>query len=202
MVSDADGIGDDGEGWIDGAAGGEEAGVDDVEVVEIVGFAVEVEDGLCGVGAETACAILVTDAFERYAFFEVRVEWHGAFRMTRLFENVDPAIFETDKRFDVVVGVREFDLLGTVRPCVEGDAVVRVRKIFGHKPPGNSVVFHGFEDKTGGKGRGVALSSFRGGSCRWAGQSPWENRTGRRGHGSKNHWNPRSSCSCRCYVES
>jgi len=35
VVGDADGVGDDGQGGISGAAGGEEAGVDDdVEVVE------------------------------------------------------------------------------------------------------------------------------------------------------------------------
>ena len=49
VVGDADGVGDDGEGWVYGAAGGEEACVDDVEVVEVVGLAIDVEDGgRCG----------------------------------------------------------------------------------------------------------------------------------------------------------
>ncbi len=63
MVGDADSVGDDGEGWIDCAAGWEEAGVDYVEIVEVVGFAVYVEDGLFWVGAEAAGAVLVADAF-------------------------------------------------------------------------------------------------------------------------------------------
>ena len=91
MVGDADGVGDDGEGWVDGAADGEEAGVDYVEVVEVVGFAVEVEDGLFGVGAEAAGAVLVADAFEGDAFFEVGVEGDGAFGVAGLLEDVDPA---------------------------------------------------------------------------------------------------------------
>lgn len=44
MVSDTDRVGDDSERWVDGARGGEEAGVDYVKVVELVGFAVCIED--------------------------------------------------------------------------------------------------------------------------------------------------------------
>ena len=61
MVGDADGVGDDGEGWVDCAAVGEEAGVDNVEIVEVVDLAVDVEDGLFGVGAESAGAVLMAE---------------------------------------------------------------------------------------------------------------------------------------------
>ena len=37
---DAEGVRDDGQRWIDGGGGAETAGVDDVEVVEVVGLAV------------------------------------------------------------------------------------------------------------------------------------------------------------------
>ena len=157
MVGDADGVGDDGEGRVDGAAAGEEAGVDYVEVVEVVGLAVDVEDGLFGVGAEAAGAVLVADAFEGDAFFEVGVEGDGAFGVAGLFEDVDPAVFEAVEGFDVVVGVGELDLRGAVGAGVEGDAVVGVGEVFGHEPPGDGVVFHGFEDEAGGEGWGVAL---------------------------------------------
>ena len=43
MLGDPDGVGDDGQGGVDGADGGHEAAVDDVQVVEVVGFAVDVE---------------------------------------------------------------------------------------------------------------------------------------------------------------
>ena len=132
MVGDADGVGDDGEAGIDRAAGWEEAGVDDVEVVEVVGFAVEVEDGLFGVGAEAAGAVLVADAFEGDAFFEVGVERDRAFGVAGLLEDINPAVFEASEGFDVVVGVGELDLRRAVWTCVEGDAIVGVGKIFGH----------------------------------------------------------------------
>jgi hypothetical protein len=57
-VVDADRVGDDGEQWIDRAAAGEEAGVDDVKILEVVCFAVDVEDGLFWVGIEGASAAL------------------------------------------------------------------------------------------------------------------------------------------------
>ena len=38
------------------------------------------------------------------------------------------------------------------RSVVQGDAIVRVGKIFRGEPPGNSVVFHSFQDKPGVNG--------------------------------------------------
>src|SRR5947207_1954415 len=43
MIADAQRVGHGGKSRVHGARGGEEAGVDDVEVVDVVGFAVEVE---------------------------------------------------------------------------------------------------------------------------------------------------------------
>ena len=63
MVCDANSIGDDGERWVYRAAGREEAGVDNIEVIEVVGFAVNVKDGLFRVGAEAAGTVLVAYAF-------------------------------------------------------------------------------------------------------------------------------------------
>ena len=63
MVGDADGVGDDGEGRIDGAGGDEAGGVDYVEIVEVVGFAVGVEDAGGWVVAHAAGAVLVAYAF-------------------------------------------------------------------------------------------------------------------------------------------
>jgi len=48
VIGDADGVSDDGEGGVDRSAAGKETGVDDVEVVEVVGLAVEVENRLRG----------------------------------------------------------------------------------------------------------------------------------------------------------
>jgi hypothetical protein len=74
VVGYADGVGDDGERGVDGAGGDEAGGVDDVEVVEVMGLAVGVEDAGGGVVAHAAGAVLVADAFEGDALLEVGVE--------------------------------------------------------------------------------------------------------------------------------
>src|SRR5947207_7420256 len=84
VLGNADGIGDDGERWVDRAAAGKEAGVDNVKVVEVVSLAVNIEDGLFRVCAETAGAVLMADAFEGDALLEVGVEGDGAFGVTGL----------------------------------------------------------------------------------------------------------------------
>ena len=132
VVSDANGVGDNGEGWVDCAAAWEKAGVYHVEIVEVVGFAVDVKDGLIGVGAKAAGSVLVADTFKRNAFFEVGVEGNGAFGVTGLLEDVDPAGLKTGEGFNVVVGVGELDLWRAVGAGVEGDAIVGVGKVFGH----------------------------------------------------------------------
>ena len=112
VIGYADGVGDDGEGGVDGAGGGKEAGVDYVEVVELVGFAVDVEDGGGGVVAEAEGAVLVAYAFEGDALFEVGVEGDGGVGVAGLFEDVDPAVFESLEAFGVVGGVGELDVAG------------------------------------------------------------------------------------------
>src|SRR5271170_3506614 len=104
MVGDADGVGDDGQAWIDGATAGEETGVDDVEVVEVVGLAVDVEDRLGGVSAEAEGAVLVADSVEGDAFFEVGVEWDMTVGMAGLLEDVDPAGLQALEGPGIVVG--------------------------------------------------------------------------------------------------
>ena len=77
MVGDADGVGDDGERGVDRAGRDEEAGVDDVEIVELVGFAIRIEDGGCGIVAEAEGTVLVAYAFEGDALFEIGMEGDG-----------------------------------------------------------------------------------------------------------------------------
>ena len=112
MIGYADGVGDDGEGRVDGAGGGEEAGVDHVEVVELVGFAVDVKDGGCGIVAEAEGTVLVADAFDGDALFEVGVEGDRCVGVAGLLEDVDPAVFEAFEALGVVGGVGELDVAG------------------------------------------------------------------------------------------
>src|ERR1700735_2092393 len=121
-----------------------------------MGFSVDVENGLGGIVAEAAGSVLMANTFERDSLLEVGVERNRAFGVASLFEDVDPAVLEAGEGFNVVVGVGELDLRGAVGAGVEGDAVVRVGKVFGHEPPGDGVLFHGFKDEAGSKGRCVA----------------------------------------------
>ena len=59
-------VGDDRKGWIYRAAGNEKAAVDDIEIVEIMGTAVQVEHGGFWILAKFAGANLMTKA----------VHWH------------------------------------------------------------------------------------------------------------------------------
>ncbi len=56
VVSDPQRIGDGGQRRVDRADAGEKTGVHDVKIVQLVGFAVDVEHGLCRVGSKAAGA--------------------------------------------------------------------------------------------------------------------------------------------------
>jgi hypothetical protein len=73
VVGNSNRIGDDRQRRIHRPARGEEGAVDDVEVVEGMSAAIEVENGSGWIGPETAGAILVTDTFDVDVFFEIGV---------------------------------------------------------------------------------------------------------------------------------
>src|SRR6478736_3818336 len=62
VVANAQGIGHRRQGRVHGPDAREEAGIDDIQVVELVGLAVDVEDGGRSVGPEPDGAGLVGDA--------------------------------------------------------------------------------------------------------------------------------------------
>src|SRR3954453_17421197 len=62
VITDTQRVGHCRQSWVHRAGGGEEARVDDVEVVHVVRFAVEVERRAPGIGAEAHGAALVRDA--------------------------------------------------------------------------------------------------------------------------------------------
>src|ERR1019366_10787671 len=73
VLAHADRVGHGGERRVHRAAAGEEAGVDDVQVVEFVGLAVDVENRGGGVGAEPAGGRLVSDPGHRGVYAHVVV---------------------------------------------------------------------------------------------------------------------------------
>ena len=124
MFADADGVGHRGERRVHGADAREEAGVDDVEVVELVGLAVGVENRGGRVGAEPARARLVGDAGDGdvHVHVEVLVE-HVVLGHADVVEQLLQLVVQPVGL--VVVGrlVGEVD----VAVAVDGHAVVRLR---------------------------------------------------------------------------
>ena len=74
VIADPERVRHDGEGRVHGTARGEEARVDDVEVVDLVGLAVDVEGRGLGIPAEAHGAVLMRHAGERDARRDVGVE--------------------------------------------------------------------------------------------------------------------------------
>ena len=64
MAGDAECVGGDGESGVYGAAGGHEAGIDDVEIVDVVGAAIKVENARVAIAAESTGTHLMIENFE------------------------------------------------------------------------------------------------------------------------------------------
>src|SRR5690349_9176732 len=62
MIADAEGIGHDGQRGVNGGAGREEAPVHDIEIVDLVSFAICVQRGRLGITPEADGAVLVCHA--------------------------------------------------------------------------------------------------------------------------------------------
>ena len=122
MPSDAEGIGHDREGRVNGRARREETAVDDVQIVELVGLAVAVEDRRSWVVAESNSAVLVSDAGERDLLAEVKVS--GEQSLVALAA-VDVAItLAAHQLFELVLQpLMRLDVVGRVR---EDDAAVPI----------------------------------------------------------------------------
>ena len=76
VITHPQGVGDGGEGWIHGADAGHEAGIHHIEVVELVGFAVQIQHGTGGIGTEAAGAGLVPHRRDRHGAFDVDLALH------------------------------------------------------------------------------------------------------------------------------
>ena len=109
MIGNPDCVGDNGERGIHRASRDEAGSVDHIEIIEVMGFAVRVEHAGGGIGAHTAGAVLVADSFEGYALLEVSMERNGCARVTRPFEDINPAVFKPLEGLDIVWRVGELD---------------------------------------------------------------------------------------------
>src|SRR6516162_1105928 len=76
VIGHADGVGDDRQGRIDRGAGAEEAAVDDVEIVDLVAAAIDVERRAFWVVSETHGAVLMSSAGDGEAFAKIGLAGH------------------------------------------------------------------------------------------------------------------------------
>src|SRR5579863_7188265 len=114
MVRDTNGIGDDGQGWVDGACRDETGSVDNIKIVQVVGLTVRIENARQRVCPHSASPILVAYAFDRNAFFEIGVERNGRCGMAGSFENVDPPVFEPLEALHIIGSVGKLNAIWSV----------------------------------------------------------------------------------------
>lgn len=120
MVPNPQGIGDDGQGGVDCRAGDEEPSVDDIQIVEVVGLAVEVEHRGLGICSKAHGAILVADAADGDLFPEIGQILKQTVADADVVEHMLELFLEALVPFDIVLGVAELEVT-FARQC---DAVV------------------------------------------------------------------------------
>jgi hypothetical protein len=133
MVSYAERIGHNCQRRIHGAAGGKEAAVDYIKIVEVVRLAIFVEGGGLGIAAETDGAVLVGDAGERNAFPDKQAACE---QPLMAFMPVNRALglclhqfFEFGDQPLVAFLIIRLVGKGDASVPVHGDAIVRVRRM-------------------------------------------------------------------------
>src|SRR4029078_3914018 len=99
MLSHPDGIGHRRQRRVHGADADEEAGVDDIQIFQLVRFAMSVEEGGLRINAKAAGAGLMRNARDRDVGLQVRVAWNQMVRVQaqvtehRLELLIEPALW-------------------------------------------------------------------------------------------------------------
>lgn len=149
MIADSQGVGDDRQRRIDGRAGDEETSVDDVEVIEVMGFAVSIQYRCFGICSEAHGAVLVPDASNGNPFSEVGQVFEEAVAHADVVQDVLKLLLQSLVAFAVIFRVTELDL-PVFAHC---DAVIRIGEVFRRQPEVDGVVRHVVQDESrSGKG--------------------------------------------------
>ncbi len=131
MIADAQRVGDGGERGVHGADADEEAGVDDIEIVEFMRLAVAVEDGRAWVGAEATGAGLMGAARQGDVVVHIEVARHQMLRLQAdLAEHAAQLVVKLAHRNLVVGSVGERD----AAVAIDGDPIVGLGQILGRQP--------------------------------------------------------------------
>ena len=154
MITDAQNVGNDRQRGVHRSAGNKEGPVDDVEVVDIVGAAVQIQHRCLRIRPEAAGAVLVADTLEGDALRKIELvrENMGA---VNLLEHLGPAVHEPLEGLDVVRGVVELDLAVDQKYAVLG-----IWEVLGGEPPRNGMLGHLLEHQTRGHARGIGDHHF------------------------------------------
>ena len=147
MVSDAEGVGHDGQRGVDGAGRGEETSVDDVEVLEVVDPAVEVEDRGLRVVAKPKGPHLVGDAGDRNFLGEIGARGKMVDPVARAVQNPLQLFQKTSMRLAIFLLAVEMD----PPQGVDEDPIVRIGEILRSDPPADRVIGHRLQDEFGGE---------------------------------------------------
>ncbi len=124
MRTNPQGIGHDGQRGIDGTDGGHEACVHDIEIIEVVGLAVGVENAVGWIFPEAAGPHLMRGSRNVHGLKKNRKETDTMKHLSPL--GAEPsmtlAVFGLPMQADHPIGV-------------EGNAIVGIRQVFCGKPP-------------------------------------------------------------------
>ena len=138
MIPHPQRIGDDRQGWIHRATGGKEASIHHIEVLDLMGAAVQIQHRGERILPEAAGSHLMGDAFDGQLAREValraahEVGGMGVDRLGTLqrAQNLDPALLESCIGGAVVLPVLHHDAA-----VLEPDPVVGIGQVFGGQPP-------------------------------------------------------------------
>ena len=142
VVADAQRVGHRGQRRVDRSDAREEARVDHVEVVELVGPAVHVQHGCPGVGAEAAGAGLVRHPCDRDGGLEVGMTWNQVV-------GLHPGVLEQPLQLVVKLLHGLLVRRGVADPhvpvTVQRDAILRSRQVLRREPEVDRMAGHALE---------------------------------------------------------
>ena len=164
MISDAQGVGHDGQRRVHRPGGWEEAGIDHVQVVQVVRLAVCVQHRRLGIVSEAACAILVGHAGQRDPLAYVGIHVQQIFCAVDVLQQALELGLKPAVALKIARRVAQHD---PTLPC-EGDPVFRIRQVFRRQPEIERVLGHQLERESGhdfgrpgGKNVGIRLTDKR-----------------------------------------
>ena len=138
MITDSQRVGDDCERGIHCPTRAEEAGIDNIQVIEFVRFAVAIECAGLRIVSKTDRAVLVCNASQRNALAEEQVAGEETFMaLVSMDASISSAVASGSQLFDqplVAFLVVWLVLQNDLAVAVERDPIVRVGQILGGEP--------------------------------------------------------------------